>query len=70
MDPFGRVVVEAPALDEALSAADLEADVLRRARTAYPLLRDENLELVHRELERIRRNRYDLPDRGGAAFGR
>lgn len=61
VDPFGRVVVEAPALEETLVCADLEGELLRRARTAYPLLRDEDLELVHRELERIRRNRYDLP---------
>ena len=30
--------------------------------TVYPLLRDENLELVERELARIRQLRYDLPD--------
>ena len=35
--------------------------MLRRARSAYPLLRDEDLELVQRELERIRRVRYGLP---------
>lgn len=61
IDPFGRVVVEAPALEETLVYADLEGELLRRARTAYPLLRDEDLELFHRELERIRRARYDLP---------
>jgi len=62
VDPFGRVIDEAPALEPALVTVDLAADVLRRARTAYPLLRDENLELVHRELDRIRRLRYDLPE--------
>jgi predicted amidohydrolase len=62
VDPFGRVVGSAPALDEALEIVDLKSEVLRRARTAYPLLRDENLELVERELERIRLLRYDLPD--------
>jgi len=61
IDPFGRVAVEAPALEEALVFADLEPEVLRRARAAYPLLRDEKLELCHRELGRIRRKRYDLP---------
>jgi len=45
--------------------------VLRRARTAYPLLRDEKLDLVSRELERIRRTRYGLPeeDAGDRAEG-
>lgn len=67
VDPFGRMVAEAPELDEALLTVDLDADVLRRARTVYPLLRDENLELVHRELGRIRQERYDLPDPPDAA---
>ncbi len=62
VDPFGRVVHEAPALDEALEAVDLKSEVLKRARTVYPLLRDENLELVERELARLRQLRYDLPD--------
>lgn len=62
VDPFGRIVVEAPALDEALVCADLDGEVLRRARTTYPLLRDEDLEMVNRELNRIRRSRYDLPE--------
>jgi len=62
VDPFGRVVSTLPALDEGLLVADLRDEVLRRARTAYPLLRDEDVELVQRELVRIRRLRYDLPD--------
>ena len=67
VDPFGRVVLEAPALDEAFEVVDLKSEVLRRARIAYPLLRDENLELVQRELERIRRLRYDLPETASTA---
>jgi predicted amidohydrolase len=61
VDPFGRVVSELPALEEGLATIDLSADVLRRARAAYPLLRDANLELVDRELGRLRRRRYQLP---------
>ncbi len=61
IDPFGRVTAEAPALEESLLFVDLEAEVLRRARTVYPLIRDANLELVYRESERIRAERYDLP---------
>ena len=62
VDPFGRVVGELPPLEAGLLTVDLTDEVLRRARTAYPLLRDENLDLVQRELERIRRARYQLPD--------
>ena len=63
VDPFGRVLLELPALDEQLSAVDLAGSTLRRARSAYPLLRDADLELIHRELTRLRRLRYDLPAR-------
>jgi predicted amidohydrolase len=62
IDPFGRTIASLPALDEGLAVAELEPEVLRRARTAYPLLRDENIELVHRELDRVRRQRFALPD--------
>jgi predicted amidohydrolase len=61
VDPFGRAVATLPALEESIVTVELEAELLRRARTAYPLLRDEDLELVRRELERIRRARFDLP---------
>lgn len=67
VDPFGRVVAELPPLEQGLLTVELEGEVLRRARTAYPLLRDENLELVSRELGRIRQLRYDLPDEEQAA---
>lgn len=63
-DPFGRVVAALPELEAGLVVADLDGEVLRRARIAYPLLRDENLELVRRELERIRRQRFGLPKAG------
>jgi len=68
-DPFGRVIASLPPLDEAMTVVELRDEVLRRARTAYPLLRDENLELVHRELGRIRRARYDLPDENEVESG-
>ncbi len=62
LDPFGRTVCALPPLDEAMTVAELDPEVLRRARTAYPLLRDDDLELVRRELERIRQTRYELPE--------
>ena len=67
VDPFGRVVDGLPGLEEGLLCIDLQAEVLRRSRTAYPLLRDERLDLVQRELERIRRRRYGLEQTGNAA---
>lgn len=70
VDPFGRVVGSLPPLEEGLLVLDLDAEVLRRARTAYPLLRDEKLELVYRELGRIRRTRFALPDEPGQPEGR
>src|SRR4029077_1129861 len=53
LDPFGRTIAALPALAAGVTVAELDASVLRRARAAYPLLRDENLELVHREASRI-----------------
>ena len=61
VDPFGRIVGELPPLEEGLAVVELRAEVLRRARSAYPLLRDENLELVRRELDRVLAAHHDLP---------
>ncbi len=62
VDPTGEVVAELPLLDEALECVVLSADAVRAARTVSPLLRDARIELVHREVERLRRTRFDLPD--------
>lgn len=62
VDPFGRVVAAAEPLEPDLVVGEIRDDVLRRARAAYPLVRDTNLDLVSRELDRIRRVRFDLPD--------
>jgi len=61
VDPFGRELAALPALEPGLAVTDLDPEVLRRARTAYPLLRDEKLDLVRRELDRLLVRRYDLP---------
>jgi len=61
VDPFGEVVARLPVIDEALETVTLDGTALRRARATYPLLRDSDLELVRRELERIRQLRYELP---------
>jgi predicted amidohydrolase len=49
----GSTVVQAPLWDEALVIGTLETDDLRMQRYGLPLLADERLELVRRELDRI-----------------
>jgi len=53
VDPLGRVVASAPTLREDLIVADLDRALLRRARTYYPLLRDERLPVLAREIARL-----------------
>ena len=62
LDPFGRTLASLPSLTAGVTVAELDGEVLRRARAAYPLLRDENIELVHREVSRVRRLRFQLPE--------
>ena len=57
VDPSGEIAVRAPALKEKLLIASVPRNSLRRARTLYPLLRDERGEVVLRELNRLERNR-------------
>jgi len=49
----GSTVVQAPLWEEALVVGTLETDDLRMQRYGLPLLADERLELVRRELDRI-----------------
>ncbi|HXF06555.1 MAG TPA: nitrilase-related carbon-nitrogen hydrolase [Blastocatellia bacterium] len=60
VDPFGRPVVRASEPDETLLVAELDQQEIRRARTFYPLLRDERLDLTLRELKRIYAERHRL----------
>lgn len=62
VDPFGRSIVELASEETGLAVGDLDAEVLRRARVSYPLLRDDDLELAHRELLRVRAERYGVPE--------
>lgn len=59
--PDGSVVAEGPLYEEALVVGALETDDLRMQRYQLPLLADERLELVRRELDRIIAERADLP---------
>lgn len=52
VDAYGRVVAEAGADDELL-VAELDYDDVRRARTLLPTVRDSNLDLVVREIQRL-----------------
>lgn len=61
LGPDGSVLVEAPLYEEALVMGVLETDDLRMARYNLPLVGDERLELVRREVDRIIAERADLP---------
>ena len=56
----GSTVVEAPLWEEALVVGTLNTDDLRMQRYGLPLLADERLELVRRELDRIIAERAGL----------
>ena len=53
LSPFGRVIAQAEGRGEALVAATLDFDELRRARYLLPTVRDANLPLLGREIARI-----------------
>ena len=54
-DPSGEPGRRAPALKETIHVVNLPREALRRARTRFPLLRDEKPEVVLSELSRILR---------------
>lgn len=57
VSPEGETIARAPLGEEACVAVPIDLDNVRRARIAAPLLADENLDLVIRELTRIRDER-------------
>jgi predicted amidohydrolase len=59
--PDGSLIAEAPLYEEALLVGSLETDDLRMQRYGMPLLADERLELVRRELDRIIGERAGMP---------
>lgn len=60
LDAAGRVLAEATD-EEALLVAELDYDGVRRARFELPTVRDSNLDLIHREVDRLYR-RIGVPD--------
>ena len=57
--PDGRIIAQAPMLDESLTIATINPAELRRQRMITPLARDERLLLTIEELKRIKRRRYE-----------
>ncbi len=60
LGPDGSVLAEGPLYEEALVVGSLETDDLRMQRYQLPLLADERLELVRRELDRVIAERAGL----------
>jgi predicted amidohydrolase len=60
--PDGSTIAEGPLYEEALVIGSLEIDDLRMQRYSLPLLADERLELVRRELDRIIAERAGMPE--------
>ncbi len=60
LDPNGRILARSTSRKEGLLFAELDPELLREARTCYPLVRDEKLDLVYRELGRIRKRKFNL----------
>ncbi len=58
--PGGRLLAQAPDLEEALITATWDTATLRRVRTQSTFLRDERLDLTLRELQRIAQERFPL----------
>jgi predicted amidohydrolase len=57
----GSTIAQGPLYDEALVVGSIDSDDLRLQRYGLPLLSDERLELVRRELDRIIAERAGLP---------
>lgn len=53
LDPFGKVIAQAEGEHEQLIVADIDYEAVREARFQLPTVRDSNLNLLHREIERV-----------------
>jgi predicted amidohydrolase len=62
VDARGEVIAKAEGDAEQLVIAELDYDQVRRARYELPTVRDSNLELLHREVNRLT-SRVGVPDR-------
>ncbi len=57
----GSTIAEGPLYEEALVVGAIDGDDVRMQRYGLPLLSDERLELVRRELDRIIAERAGMP---------
>jgi predicted amidohydrolase len=53
VDPWGRIVAEAPRGEPALVHAELDLSAVRRRRREMPLLKEPRLGLIRREVDRL-----------------
>ena len=58
-DPFGRFLVRGERFESRLVVIDVNPEDVRLARYQMPMLRDEDLELTAREIERILKRRSE-----------
>lgn len=65
ISPTGGIVARAGREEPELLLAEIETAQIRRARTFFPLLGDEKLDMVHRELTRIRNREFHLEVKDG-----
>jgi predicted amidohydrolase len=63
LDPFGRPLAGATGRGEALVRAQLDFEAVRRARYLLPTVRDANLPLLQREIERLAQSLAPKPPR-------
>jgi predicted amidohydrolase len=62
LDPFGRILERGERFEPLLKVVDVDLEDVRLARYRMPLMRDEDLELTARELERILKRRFEGGD--------
>lgn len=62
VDPFGKVVQEAPLFEEELLIFEIDLDRVRQARFQMPLLRSEKPHMIIRELQRIQQKQAEGSD--------
>lgn len=60
--PEGECLATCPELEPGFAIAGVDSERLRRARLRLPILRDERLDLVEREMSRLRHSNGDRPN--------